>query len=157
MPKRATEPTPELGLYVRELRLSLRNNSGAFGYSVMITCTLAMLTSIEGSPRPLHIVLFLLAAVASFAVIEVIATRAFTRSLEDENTTVIALGASLNLFSIAGAVGLAAGLGALLPVPLSWLIAPFTASATYLLVTAVEMAIARRIEEKRQVDGPDAP
>lgn len=152
MPRRATGAAPELGLYVRELRLSLRNNSGAFGYSVMITSTMAMLTSIEGSPRPGHVILFLLAAVASFALIEVIATRAFTRSLEDETTTVIALGASLNLLSIAAAVGLAAALGALLPVPLSWLIAPFTASVTYLLGTAVEMAVARRIEERRDID-----
>ena len=69
MTRRASDPTPELGLYVRELRLSLRNNAGAFGYSVMITSTMAMLTSFEGSPRPIHIVLFLLAAVASFALI----------------------------------------------------------------------------------------
>ena len=152
MPRRAAGPAPELGLYVRELRLSLRNNSGAFGYSVMITSTMAMLTSIEGSPRPAHIILFLLAAVASFALIEVIAPRAFTRSLEGETTTVIALGSSLNLLSIAAAVGLAALLGVLLPTALSWLFASFTASVTYLLGTAVEMAIARRIEEKRHVD-----
>src|SRR5690625_4233039 len=91
MPRRAGDRSSEVGLYIRELRLSLRNNSGAFGYSVMITCTMAMLTSIAGSPRPAHIVLFVLAAVASFALIEVVATRAFTRSLEDEHTTVIAL------------------------------------------------------------------
>src|SRR5699024_6189080 len=92
------------------------------------------------------IVLFVLAAGASFALIEVVATRAFTRSLEDEHTTVIALGSSLNLISIALAVGLAAGLAALLPTLLTWLIAPFSASTTYLLFTAVEMMAARRIE-----------
>src|SRR5690625_2879252 len=139
MPRRAGDRSSEVGLYIRELRLSLRNNSGAFGYSVMITCTMAMLTSIAGSPRPAHIVLFVLAVVASFALIEVVATRAFTRSLEDEHTTVIALGSSLNLISIALAVGLAAGLAALLPTLLTWLIAPFSASTTYLLFTAVEM------------------
>ena len=152
MPRRAGDRSSEVGLYIRELRLSLRNNSGAFGYSVMITCTMAMLTSIAGSPLPAHIVLFVLAAVASFALIEVVATRAFTRSLEDEHTTVIALGSSLNLISIALAVGLAAGLAALLPTLLTWLIAPFSASTTYLLFTAVEMMAARRIEEKRRVD-----
>src|SRR5690625_7924860 len=104
MPRRAGDRSSEVGLYFCVLRLSLRTNSVAFGYSVMITCTMAMLTSIAGSPRPAHIVLFVLAAVASFALIEVVATRAFTRSLEDEYTTVIALGSSLNLISIALAV-----------------------------------------------------
>ena len=37
MPRRAGDRSSEVGLYIRELRLSLRNNSGAFGYSVMIT------------------------------------------------------------------------------------------------------------------------
>ncbi|ATG51214.1 hypothetical protein CFK38_06500 [Brachybacterium vulturis] len=152
MPRRTTGTTAQAGLYVRELRRSLRNNSGAFGYSVMITSTMAMLSSIEGSPRPTHIVLFLLGAVASFALIEAVATRAFTRSLEDEDTAVIALGASLNLFSIAGGVGVAAGLAVLLPETASWLLAPFAASVTYVLVTAVEMAVARRIEERRRVE-----
>lgn len=152
MRSRASKPSPPVGLYVRELRLSLRNNSGAFGYSVMITSTMAMLTSIAGSPRPAHIVLFLLAAVASFALIEAIATRVFTRSLEDEDTTVIALGASLNLLAITVAVGLAAAVAALVPTPLLWLLAPFGASVAYLLLTAAEMTIARRIEERRRVD-----
>src|SRR5699024_5459179 len=152
MPRRAGDRSSEVGLYIRELRLSLRNNSGAFGYSVMITCSMAMLTSIAGSPRPAHIVLFVLAAVASFAMIEVVATRGFTCSLEVDHTTVIALGSSLNLISIALAVGLAAGLAALLPTLLTWLIAPFSASTTFLLFTAVEMMAARRIEEKRRVD-----
>ena len=152
MPRRGTRRAAHAGLYARELRLSLRNNSGAFGYSVMITSTMAMLSSVEGPPRPAQIVFFLLGAVASFALIEAVATRAFTRSLEDEDTAVIALGASLNLLSIAGGVGVAAGLAVLLPVNLTWLLAPFAASVTYVLVTAVEVSAARRIEEKRRVE-----
>src|SRR5699024_9908036 len=146
MPRRAGDRSSEVGLYIRELRLSLRSKSAASGYSVIITCTMAMRTSNAGSPLPARIVLFVLAAVASFALIEVGAARAFTRSLEDEHTPVIALGSSLNLISIALAVGLAAGLAALLPTLLTWLIAPFSASTTYLLFTAVEMMAARRFE-----------
>lgn len=151
MPRQKSAATPrELGLYVRELRLSLRNNAGAYGFSVMITCVMATLSAINEPPSAGEVVLFFLGAIACFALIEMLATRGFTQALDEkEATKVIALGSSLHLASIAGAVGLAAAVGHLLPGGLSWLAAPFLASATYLLVTAGEMTIARRVQEAR--------
>ncbi|PSK91871.1 hypothetical protein CLV30_1334 [Haloactinopolyspora alba] len=152
MTERGSTPR-ELGLYVRELRLSLRNNSGAYGFSVMITSVMAMLSALRSPPGPGQIVLFFLGAVASFAIIEAIATRGFTRSLgNQEATKVIALGSSLNLVSIAVAVAVAATTGVVLPATLGWLVGPFAASVAYLLVTAAEMTVARRIEEVREVE-----
>ncbi len=142
----------ELGLYVRELRLSLRNNSGAYGYSVMITCVFAMLSAIIAPPGAGQIVVFFLGAIASFAVIETLATRGFTRGLDDrEATKVIALGSSFNLASIASAVGLAAAVGHVVPTGAAWFLGPFLGSVTYLLVTAAEMSVARRVQEARHV------
>lgn len=40
-----------LGTYVTELRLSLRNNAGAYGYSVMITGCFATLSATEQPPQ----------------------------------------------------------------------------------------------------------
>lgn len=153
MSKRESEQRPpELGLYTHELRLSLRNNSGAYGFSVMITSVMAMLSAIHAPPDPGQIITFLLGAIATFAIIETVATRGFTRSLDDkEATKVIALGSSLNLVSIAGAVGVSAAIGYLIPAGLAWFLAPLLASTTYLLATAVEMSLARRIQEARNV------
>lgn len=139
-------------LYTSELRLSLRNNAGAFSYSVMITCTLAMVSAIEAPPEPAQILVFLGGAVVSFAVLEIVATRAFTRGLTDEEAPdVVALGSSISLLSIAVAVS-AAGLAATaLPTTLSWLTAAFVGSTIYLLLSGAEMVLARRIEEARGI------
>lgn len=154
MPRQKSTSPRELGLYVRELRLSLRNNSGAYGYSVMITCVMAMLSAIDRPPDPSEIISFFLGAIASFAIFEGIATRGFSRALndEEENTEVVALGSSFNLASIAAAVSLAAAAGQLLPTGFSWLVGPFIASSTYLLLTAAEMTFARRVQEARKVE-----
>ncbi|HEX6196158.1 MAG TPA: hypothetical protein VFZ37_09615 [Jiangellaceae bacterium] len=143
----------ELGLYVRELRLSLRNNTGAYGFSVMITSVMAMLSAIHDPPQPGQIIAFFIGAVATFAIIEAVATRGFRRSLADrEATKVVALGSSLSLVSIAAAVGVATAVGYLLPVSAAWLVGPFLASMTYLVLTAAEMTAARRIQEARNVE-----
>ena len=140
-------------LYLSELRLALRNNAGAYGYSVMITGALAVLTATYKSPTAGQVFLFLLGAVLSFAVIELLATRGFTRPIDDsEATKVIALGSSLSLVSVAAAVG-AALLGAMvLPKTPAWLVGGFLASLIYLLVSALEMSLARRIQEVRRQD-----
>ncbi|WP_211658299.1 hypothetical protein [Phytoactinopolyspora halophila] len=136
-----------------ELRLSLRINAGAYGYSVMITCTLAILAAIHVPPAPGQIFLFLLGAAASFATVETIATRGFSRPPSDqERSDVVALGSSLSLVSIALGVAAAGLLGTILPETASWIVGPFTASITYLLTLSVEMSVARRIEESREVE-----
>lgn len=146
------EPGENRSLYVRELRLSLRNNAGAYGFSVMITGVFAVLSAIYSSPDVTEIFLFLVGAVVSFATIEVVATRGFRRSLaEREATQVVALGSSLGLVSLSIAVGAAALAGLVVPEPTSWPVGSFVGSSAYLLVTAAEMAVARRIEEARDL------
>lgn len=144
----------QFSLYVQELRLSLRNNSGAYGFSVMITSVLAVLTSLHRTPGVPHIFLFLLGAVGSFAAIQLVATRGFRRSLaEQEKSTVVALGGSLGIVSISVAVGAAALVGLILPEMVAWPVGSFVGSTLYLLLTALEMSTARRIEEARNLTG----
>ncbi|EHR49447.1 hypothetical protein SacmaDRAFT_1164 [Saccharomonospora marina XMU15] len=141
-----------MGLYTREIRMALRNNSGAYGFTVTVTCSVSMLSVMHTAPSPLHIFLFVFGAVASFFFVEMLATRLFRRSLGgDEKSNVVALGSSLGVFSISLAVGATALTAFLLPVTLSWFVGSFAASVTYLLVNALEMDIARRLEEARNV------
>lgn len=140
-------------LYRSELRLSLRINAGAYGYSVMITCALAMLAAIHSAPEVGQIFLFILGAAASFAAIETFATRGFTRGPRDrESAEVVALGSALSLVSIAIAVGATGLLVGVLPETASWVFGPFLASTVYLLTLGLEMSVARRIEESRNLD-----
>lgn len=141
------------GLYVREVKLSLRNNAGAYGYSVMITCVLAMVSTVHSTPQPGQIFLFVLGAGASFLVVEAVATSGFRRSLKSgESTTVVALGTALSAVSISVGVGAAWIVAVLLPVTLAWFAASLAASMLYLLLSALEMGFARRIEEARDVE-----
>ncbi|WP_199430534.1 hypothetical protein [Qaidamihabitans albus] len=140
------------GVYVRELRLSLRNNSGAYGFSVLITCALAMLNALTGTPNAMQILVFALGAVASFLIVELIATQGFRQSLGgDEQTKVVALGSSFSAVSISAGIGAAALCGLVLPVTLGWFGGSLSASMTYLLLNGLEMKIARRIEEARDL------
>ncbi|WP_245901157.1 hypothetical protein [Prauserella shujinwangii] len=137
---------------MREIRLSLRNNSGAYGFSVLITCALAMLNSQLGMPATAHIFLFVVGAVVSFLAVEALATRGFRRSLGgDEQTKVVALGSSFSVVSISLGVGATALCGLFLPVAPAWFAGSFAASTTYLLLNGLEMTVARHIEEARDV------
>lgn len=150
MSKQQSGSSRRTGIYVRELRLSLRNNAGAYGYSVMITSCLATLSATKQSPQVHEIILFILGAVASFALVETIASRGFQRSLRSEEPTqVVALGSALNFVAILVAIGATALVGTWVAAPVSWVVGSFVASVTYLMVTSIEMALARRIEQKR--------
>ncbi|NIJ13770.1 hypothetical protein FHU38_004114 [Saccharomonospora amisosensis] len=152
MPSERSGDNNPIGLYTREIRMSLRNNSGAYGFTVTVTCSLSMLSAVNTAPSPLQIFLFVFGAVTSFLVVETLATRLFRRSLGgDEKSNVVALGSSLGVLSISLAVGAAALCGVLLPATPSWFVGSFAASVTYLLVNALEMGIARRVEEARDL------
>ncbi|NED99190.1 hypothetical protein [Phytoactinopolyspora halotolerans] len=145
-------------LYTSELRLSLRINAGAYGYSVMITSTLAMVSAIHAQPEPEQVLLFIVGAVGSFAVIETAITRGFKRKPSDqESAEVVALGSSLSLVSIASAVGVTWLAAAALPEGAAWILCPFAASLTYIGLLGVEMSMARRIEESRHREGRAQP
>lgn len=152
MPGKQTYGKNPMGLYAREIRMALRNNSGAYGFTVTVTCSLSMLSAVHSPPSPLRIFLFVFGAVASFFVVELFATRLFRRPLGgDEESRVVALGSSLGVLSISLAVGAAALCGSFLPATLSWFAGSFAASVTYLVVNAVEMSVARRVEEARDL------
>lgn len=143
---------PAGGVYAREIRTSLQNNAGAYGYSVMITCSFGMLNAVYNSPNALQVFVFAMGAVASFLVIELLATNGFRRSLgQDEDSPSAALGSSLGVLSISSALGVALGIALLLPATLAWFATPLVASTTYLMVTPVEMLIARRLEHARDL------
>lgn len=143
-------------LYAKELRLSLRNNSGAYGYSVMITGSMTVMSAVGESPTVAKVVLFLLGALLSFGTVEAIATRGFRRSLrETEPGTVVALGSTLSFVSVTLAVATAGLCSAAVPGSVGWMAGSFAASLTYLLVAGLEMILARYIEQARGVARDD--
>jgi hypothetical protein len=99
--------------YLHGLRASVRNNASAYGFSVTITATLALLSSIRGAPTALQIVAFAGGAVVAFAVVEMVVSWGFTQGLEDEPTDVKELGSSISVLSVGFDIGCAYVVGRL--------------------------------------------
>jgi hypothetical protein len=81
MSDNGTQRTPPNGKsaahgYLHGLRASVRNNASAYGFSVTITATMALLNSILGTPAALEILAFAGGAVVAFAVVELVVSRA---------------------------------------------------------------------------------
>lgn len=89
------------------IRASLRNNGQAYGFSVSITAGLAMLNASTRQPGAVHILYFVLGAAAAFSLLEGLVSAGFRKPLEEEPSTVTALGISLSFRSVTTSVALA--------------------------------------------------
>ncbi len=137
--------------YAQALRASIGVNASAYGYSVKITVSFAMLAAALGSPGRLDGFLFVFGAAASFASMELIATRRFHKRVRGERPSVVVVGSAMSFASIGLGVGVAV-LVSLWHAQIAWLLGSYLASTTYLLVAAVELLLGRRAEEHEGVD-----
>jgi undecaprenyl pyrophosphate phosphatase UppP len=135
--------------YLHGLRASVRNNASAYGFSVTITATLALLSSIRGAPTALQIVAFAGGAVVAFAVVEMVVSWGFTQGLEDEPTDVKELGSSISVLSVGIAIGCAYVVGRLVGGLVAWPLGSFVGTASYLFLFGVELGLADRIQRRR--------
>jgi hypothetical protein len=91
-----------IGRYRHGLRTSIRNNSAAFGYSIVATADFTVLEHSVSAPGLKEIYLFIAGAAGAFALLEAVATRFFTEQARGELLVVIAMIAIL----IADALGI---------------------------------------------------
>lgn len=137
-----------LGLhYVRGLQTSARGNAPAYGYSVTITATFGILSALRGSPGVTEIFLFAAGAVAGFALLEAVVTGGFRHGLEDEPSAVKALGGSISVLSVGGALAGALGIGVLLG-SAAWPLGSFAVTVLYLCFFALEISIAEWLRRR---------
>jgi hypothetical protein len=135
--------------YLRGLRASVRNNASAYGFSVTITASMALLSSIQGTPKALQIAAFAGGAVAAFAVVEMVVSWGFTQGVEDEPTNVKELGSSISILSVGVAIGCAYVVGRLVGGLVAWPWGSFVGTASYLLLFGVELGLANGIQRRR--------
>ncbi len=135
--------------YARGLRASVRNNTSAYGYSVMISASGVILSSLWGTPNVGDVFAFAGGAIAAFALVEAFIICGFRHNVEDEPSQVKALGNSISIFY----VGLALVVGWLLPGHVAWLLGSFLATVAYLLVFGLELRMAEWLEIKHSKGG----
>ncbi|MBV8259054.1 MAG: hypothetical protein JOZ56_06905 [Actinobacteria bacterium] len=134
---------------VRGLAASTRQNALAYGYSLALTSTFGILATIDRPPTVGDVFLFATGAAITFTLATTVVTRGFRVHHEEEPPVVQILGASFSVVSITGSVGAAALVGWAAPHWVAWLVGAFVASGAYLVLAAVEIAVARVLRERR--------
>ncbi|MBW3606000.1 MAG: hypothetical protein KY460_14090 [Actinobacteria bacterium] len=138
--------------YAGGLRTGVRNNSSAYGYSVLATVGFAALNARIGSPSLSDLFWFVVGASAGFTAVEAAASRGFRDELRGDRSDVVVIGSAINLASIASGLGTVIGVATVTGGWVAWLVAPCAGTIVYLLVVGLEMAFARRAEAARQED-----
>jgi hypothetical protein len=139
-----------MSAFNRGLQASVRNNYAAYGYSIMITASFGVLASRESTPKLGFIFLFLAGAIAGFVIIEAIVSKGFKRAPRGEPIQVVALGAAFSFGSVGAAVGAASIATIVLDGWAVWLVGAFAASATFILMLGLEIAIAERVQDPEE-------
>jgi hypothetical protein len=135
--------------YLHGLRASVGNNASAYGFSVTITATMALLSSLRGTPTAPEIAAFAGGAVAAFAVVELVVSRGFTRGMEDEPASVKELGSSISILSVGVAIGCAYATGRFVGGFVAWPLGSFVTTAAYLFLFGAELSLAHHIQRRR--------
>jgi hypothetical protein len=141
--------------YSRGVRASLGNNAAAYAYSVMITATFGVLTSILGPSAVFDVFTFAVGAATGFTITEAVASRGFRVRMRGDRPTVVVLGSAMSYPWVLLAVGAAASVAELLKTPAGWPLGSFAATIVFLLVGGIELLLGKRVERVRGVE--DAP
>lgn len=100
-----------------------------------------------------QILAFVVGAVLAVALVEFVASSGFRHELGEEPSSVLALGSSISVFSVGGALGLVLAADQLVGGFTIWPLGSFLATVTYLFIYALEIAVAdvvqRRIRGRR--------
>lgn len=127
---------------------SIRNNASAYPFSVMITAAFAVTNRVVSDLSVGRILLFVLGATTAFAVLEAVVTHGFKHRVPAESADTVVLGSALAMASVTAAVSSVWLAGHLVQGAPGWALAPFVGTTVYLLVSSIEMAVARRREER---------
>jgi hypothetical protein len=132
------------GHFIRGVGESTRHNSLAYGYSLALTGAFGVL-NLQNRTTVLNVLLFGLAGALPFTIANPLVTRGFAYRVEGEPPIVLSMGTSLGFISIVGAIGVAAAVGAVLGSWVAWTVGAFGASSAYLVLSALELVLARGV------------
>jgi hypothetical protein len=144
MPEDEKEERGVGGHLIRGVGESTRHNSLAYGYSLALTCSFGVL-NLQDKTTVLNVILFGIAGALPFSIANPLVTRGFNYRVEGEPPIVLSMGTSLGFISIGAAVGIAALCGRLLSSWVAWTVGGFVGSASYLLLSAFELVLARGV------------
>jgi hypothetical protein len=120
--------------------VTLRSTAAAYGYTLTIATTMATLTSTVGSPATDDLFLLVAGGLLAFALLEAVLLA--TRPADGRDVQhAFPFAGALNFASVGGALGVATLLARWIDGTTAWLVAPFGATAAYMLLVAAQVAV----------------
>lgn len=136
--------------YAQGVRAAIQNNLFAYGYSLTVTGSLAMLSTRSGTPSVAEVFLFLVGAVSAFTLAEALVSKGFSLTQErGESAEVVALGSAFGYFSAGTGVGMAALVTVVLSGAIVWPLGALFATAGYVTANGVELAVADHLQKRK--------
>ena len=130
---------PATGHFGAALRSTLRATAAAYGYTLTISTSLGLLTSVHGSPHSGRLFLFVAGGVTGFAVLEVATMLLPTDDSQPQSAFPFA--GVLNLLSVCAGLGAAVGLAHAVHDAVGWYVTPLGATVAYLAVVALQITV----------------
>ena len=135
-------------VYVRGLATSITSNVPAYGYTILITSAVLAIAADHHAPHVVDAFLYLLGATLGFGLVGALAALAFEEEqMEEHSPLTVVLGSAMSIVSVGSGFGLAVAVASALGGWIVWLLTPFAATVTYVLVLAAELAVAAALRE----------
>lgn len=138
--------------YRSALRVTVAASAAPYGYTLTIWTSGAVLSHARGIPGTAEALLFLIGAVAAYALVGGLAFGGFSEQLAPEPARSVIWG-GLHLFSVGLAIGTASLVAHFVHDDAAWPIGGFLATAFYLVASAFQLAIAHVSAPERRRDG----
>ncbi len=145
---RTSPPSSESGgvlapRYRSALRVGVAASAAPYGYTLTIWTSGAVLSHARGIPSTAVALLFLVGAVSAFALVGTLAFGGVSEGLVPEPARSVVWG-GLHLFSVGLAIAVVSVVAHLVTSVAAWPLGGFLATASYLLVSALQLAYAHR-------------
>jgi hypothetical protein len=139
--------------FFRGFDTAVSGNAQAFGFSITITSTYGVLSAAEGNPSTAEIFGFALSAVAAFSLLNLVVVGLFLRDEPGEPSRVVLAATATDFVAVGSGIATAVGVRYWLTDWPAWVVTPFVATLSYVVMQALEIAVgfrkARANDERR--------
>lgn len=139
----------EHGTIRAALATSTVHNSTAFGFSIAITGSFAVVQTLVGGTDVLAILLFAVSAAGALGAVEAVVTGGFRVRVRAVPSEVAMLGTAQNLVSVGLVLLAVAGVATVLRGWAAWPVAGATAALVYLAAETAEIVLAELVQRRR--------
>ena len=134
--------------YLHGLKVAASGNAQAFGFSILITVSYGIAARSVQTPSVGEQIAFALSAVAAFSLLNVaVAVLARAESSNLGSKRVLLVATATDFIAVGAGLGVAIAIQSAISGLFAWILIPFCAGLTYMLVQAVELALGREVEK----------